>query len=140
MWSVKLEYPGEEPTIIKLTDSKTVLGSYTVLKNQFFNDLYRKVSRNRNYYSTQAVKNVTKEDGEDWSDNSWFLIMARDKNNLDVWLLLKQEPDGSGRITGIGPDEFTNYIKDNKSFPFYETVEAIIRAPKKWIKILVLVN
>ncbi|MEM2907064.1 MAG: hypothetical protein QW739_03180, partial [Candidatus Odinarchaeota archaeon] len=65
---------------------------------------------------------------------------ARDKNNLDVWLLLKQEPDGSGRITGIGPDEFTNYIKDNKSFPFYETVEAIIRAPKKWIKILVLVN
>ncbi len=140
MWSIILENTREDLKIIRLTDCKTVFGSYTLLKPKFFDDLYKRVTWKRNYQSMQAVKKVTGEDGEDWSSNSWFLILARDKNNLDVWMLIKQEPDGSGIITGIGPEQFTEYIKNHRDFPFYETVEAIIRSPGKWSRILVLVN
>ncbi|WEU40275.1 MAG: hypothetical protein OdinLCB4_007355 [Candidatus Odinarchaeum yellowstonii] len=140
MWVITLEKIDEKFKTIQLADCKKIFGSYTVLKPEFFDDLYRRVTGRRNYQSMQGVKQVTGEDGQDWSENSWYLILARDKKNLDFWLLVKQEPDGSGRITGVGPDQLTQYIKENRDFPFLETVEALIRAPGKWSKILVLVN
>lgn len=140
LWSIILESVSEEFKTIQLTDCKLLTGSYTVLNRKFFDDLYKRVTWKRHYQSMQAIKEVIGEDGQDWSDNSWYLILARDKNNLDFWILIKQEPDGTGRIVGAGPEQFTQHIKDNKEFPFHETVEAIIRHSGKWSKILVLVN
>ena len=97
--------------------------------------------RCRNYFSGFFINQVTGPDGVDWSNNSWFLIMCRDINNLDFWMLIKQEPDKSGWVVGYGPDEFVDFIvKDKKDFPIEETIISTVKSPGKWRKLMVLVN
>lgn len=140
MWRVSVEAAECDSSVIMLHDAKSVFGEYLALNKVFFDDLYLTVRRRRNYCSGLGIKSVTGLDCKDWSSNSWFLIMARDKNNLDFWVLIKQEPDQSGRIVGVGPDEFIEYLPASGGFPFHKVVEAIVNDPKRWKKLLVLVN
>ena len=141
MWIVKLKKIADfEFSTFKLHDAKRITKSYQRLKSVFFDDLYKQVKKRRNYTSAFLIDTVTGPDNQDWSNNSWYLVVSRDTNNLDVWLFIKQEPDASGWVVGVGPDAFVEYIQSKNDFPFNETVESILRSPKKWKKLVVLVN
>jgi len=131
----------ETPPCLELTDVKSLIGSYCIrLKREFFARLLHLIKKKKNYTSHYAVEKVENSLGEDWSNNSWYLIVGLDRENLPYWLLIKQEPDESGIITGVGPEGFTNIIKEKGKGIFETLIYWVLEDPERWRTMAVLVN
>jgi hypothetical protein len=140
LWKIFLKDTTTEIEPVSLHDAIEIIGKYIILKSSFFNDLYERVKTKRHYFSEFKIDKVLGPDEKDWSDNSWYLIMGSDKEKLKLWILVKQEPDATGRIVGYGPDNFVEYIKSKREYSVEEHIISIIKDPKKWVNLIILVN
>ncbi|MHA1409835.1 MAG: hypothetical protein ACTSQY_05960 [Candidatus Odinarchaeia archaeon] len=141
MWKVFLnEFMGKKNTYVLLSDAKSLLGGYLVVKKDFFNDLYARVTGQKHYSSDYQISKVIGLDKADWTNNSWYLIIAKKTDDLDFWLLLKQEPDATGRLVGIGPNDFVEFFEETDNNIIEDYLVSIVLHPKKWKNVIVFVN
>jgi len=65
----------------------------------------------KHYAIGKAIEKVTGIDKEDWTKNSWILVMAKEaKNKVVFWMLFKRSQDLSGMLVGIGPAAFAESL------------------------------
>jgi len=131
---------GKKNTYVLLSDAKSLLGGYLVVKKDFFNDLYARVTGQKHYSSDYQISKVIGLDKADWTNNSWYLIIAKKTDDLDFWLLLKQEPDATGRLVGIGPNDFVEFFEETDNNIIEDYLVSIVLHPKKWKNVIVFVN
>jgi len=142
MWIVFLRSEsGVENINVKLDDLKELIGEYRIrVKKEFFDRLLYLIKKKKHYTSHYAIEKVENNKGEDWSNNSWYLVVSVDSNNLIYWLLIKQEPDEKGIVVGVGPAGFTQIVKEKKETALEMLIYWILEDPKRWNKISVIVN
>ncbi|MHA1680196.1 MAG: hypothetical protein ACTSUE_04260 [Promethearchaeota archaeon] len=108
--NIEMEEISQELSVV---DLEQLFGSYLIVRRKFFDDLLTKITSIKHYSVGKGIGDVTGVDGQDWTKNSWFFIMAKEmKNNSVFWMLLKREQDLSSVLVAIGPDEFAESVNN----------------------------
>ncbi|MFX0100066.1 MAG: hypothetical protein ACFFCS_10840 [Candidatus Hodarchaeota archaeon] len=112
-WSIHIKMESDISEDMKIVDIQQVFDSYIVVKRNFFDDLLKVIPKVRHYSVGKGIESVTGIDGEDWTKNSWLLVMAKEARGDTVfWLLFKRQQNLSGVLVAFGPDEFAKSVLD----------------------------
>ncbi|MEX2681179.1 MAG: hypothetical protein Q6373_006235 [Candidatus Sigynarchaeota archaeon] len=96
---------------LDLIDLQKLFGAYMTIKKKFFDDLLVTMSNAKHYSAGKAIEQVTGFDQQDWTKNSWLMVMAKEaKNKVVFWMLFKRLEDLSGMLVGVGPNAFAESI------------------------------
>jgi hypothetical protein len=110
-WVIKMRLDPEISEELKLVDLQVAFGSYMGIRKKFFEDLLTVAPNAKNYAVGKAIESVTGIDSDDWTKNSWLLVMAKElKNKAVYWLLFKRNQQMDGVLVAIGPEEFPKSI------------------------------
>lgn len=110
-WMLSMKIDADVQEQIELIDLQKLFGAYMTIKKKFFDDLITTVPSVKHYAIGKAIEKVTGADKEDWTKNSWILVMAKEaKNKVVFWMLFKRLQDLSGMLVGIGPAAFAESI------------------------------
>jgi len=110
-WMLSMKIDADVQEQIELVDLQKLFGAYMTIKKKFFDDLITTVPGVKHYAIGKAIEKVTGVDKEDWTKNSWILVMAKEaKNKVVFWMLFKRLQDLSGMLVGIGPAAFAESI------------------------------
>jgi hypothetical protein len=106
-WIVRMRMDPEVSEELKLVDLQVAFGSYMGIRKKFFEDLLTVAPNAKNYAIGKGIESVTGIDNDDWTKNSWLLVMAKDVKDKSVyWLLFKRTQQMDGVLVAIGPEEF----------------------------------
>jgi len=106
--SIKIDEIKEK---LDLIDLQKLFGAYMTIKKKFFDDLLVTMSNAKHYTAGKAIEQVTGFDKQDWTKNSWLMVMAKEaKNKAVFWMLFKRMEDLSGILVGVGPNAFAESI------------------------------
>ena len=113
LWKVFLRYT-DNGIIMKnldLIDISSFFGGYLKIKRSYFNELIKMIKISKKYITKKAIEKViASESDEDWTNNPWMIIVAKDnEKGMPFWFLIKRERDLSGSVIAIGPKEFAQY-------------------------------
>ncbi|MBN2154357.1 MAG: hypothetical protein JW839_23075 [Candidatus Lokiarchaeota archaeon] len=109
-WHVAIKID-EIQEALDLVDLKKLFGAYMTIKKKFFDDLLTTMPNVRHYSAGKAIESVGGFDKQDWTKNSWIMVMAKEaKNKVVFWMLFKRLEDLSGMLVAIGPDAFAESI------------------------------
>ncbi len=96
---------------LDLLDLQKLFGAYMTIKKKFFDDLLVTMSNAKHYTAGKAIESVAGFDKQDWTKNSWVMVMAKEsKNKVVFWMLFKRLEDLSGMLVGVGPNAFAESI------------------------------
>ena len=110
-WVISVKIDADVQEQVDLVDIQRLFGAYMTIKKKFFDDLITTVHGVKHYAIGKAIEKVTGVDKEDWTKNSWILVMAKEaKNKVVFWMLFKRLQDLSGMLVGIGPAAFAESI------------------------------
>jgi len=109
-WNIKIKID-EILEKLDLLDLQKLFGAYMTIKKKFFDDLLVTISNAKHYTAGKAIESVTGFDKQDWTKNSWVMVMAKEsKNKVVFWMLFKRLEDLSGMLVGVGPNAFAESI------------------------------
>ncbi|NMC04395.1 MAG: hypothetical protein GYA24_04245 [Candidatus Lokiarchaeota archaeon] len=110
-WSMKIKIDADMQETLDLVDLQKLFGAYMTIKKKFFDDLLTTMPIAKHYAAGKAIESVTGFDKQDWTKNSWILIMAKEaKSRLVFWMLYKRLEDLSGMLVAVGPNAFAESI------------------------------
>jgi hypothetical protein len=140
LWKIDLRIDNEEDHI-ELKDIKGIFNGYLVINRTFFDELIEIVKKNKKYSIGKGIHRVVGPDEEDWSMNSWMLIMFQDKERkIPFWFLFKREKDLSAHLVSIGPDNSFKYFKSSEvsDNEIKRIIEYLLAYPQKF-ELLILI-
>ena len=110
-WTVAIKIDADVQETLELQDMQKLFGAYMTIKKKFFDDLLTTMPNVKHYTAGKAIEAVTGCDKQDWTKNSWILVMAKEaKNKVVFWMLFKRLEDLSGMLVGVGPTAFAESI------------------------------
>ncbi len=128
-------------TQIKLLSLKSVLKSFPVIEEEFFDDLRSKVY-NLNYYSfVQCIKRIIGPNNEDYDILTWNFIWAFDNENRMFQFLFQKVKDvekSQAILVALAPPELAKLFSEFKKDAILRTL-SILNTPSK-IKFLMILG
>ncbi len=110
-WTTVIKIDADVQETLELLDMQKLFGAYMTIKKKFFDDLLTTMPNVKHYAAGKAIESVTGIDKQDWTKNSWILVMAKEaKNKVVFWMLFKRLEDLSGMLVGVGPTAFAESI------------------------------
>jgi len=110
-WVLSIKMDPDIREKLELLDLQKLFGAYMTIKKKFFDDLITTMPGVKHYSAGKAIEAVTGIDKQDWTKNSWILVMAKEaKNKVVFWMLFKRLQDLSGMLVGVGPAAFAESI------------------------------
>jgi hypothetical protein len=110
-WMIAIKIDADVQETLELLDLQKLFGAYMTIKKKFFDDLLTTMPNVKHYAAGKAIESVTGIDKQDWTKNSWILVMAKEaKNKVVFWMLFKRLEDLSGMLVGVGPTAFAESI------------------------------
>lgn len=110
-WNIHVEMESDISEDLGMVDIQQIFESYLAVRRNFFDDLLKTIPKVRHYSVGKGIKSVTGIDKEDWTKNSWLLVMAKEARGDTVfWLLFKRQQNLSGILVAAGPDEFVKSV------------------------------
>jgi hypothetical protein len=110
-WTMAIKIDADVHENLDLIDLQKLFGAYLTIKKKFWDDLLTTMPNVKHYTAGKAIESVSGFDKQDWTKNSWILIMAKEaKNKVVFWMLFKRLEDLSGMLVAIGPNAFAESI------------------------------
>jgi hypothetical protein len=134
-WQITIKIGNEVQDKLKMYDIDHILEGYLNVNRTFFDELLDIVKMINKYAVGKGLEKIIGPDKENWTQNPWLLIMAKDKENeIPFWLLFKREKDLTGHLVAIGPKIYYDYFNKNKEpeDEIKKFLEYIIAYPQKF--------
>jgi hypothetical protein len=142
LWKVDLSIDNEKDHI-ELEDIKQIFNGYLLINRTFFDELLEIVKKNKKYSIGKGISRVIGPDEEDWTMNSWLLIMFQDKERkIPFWFLFKREKDLSAHLVSLGPKNSYEYFKSSEvsDNEVKRVIEYLLAYPQKFELLILIPN
>jgi len=125
---------------IELEDVYNIFSSYPLVSKKFFKDLVNNIERKNHYWAEAGFQEII-ANGQRYEPHDWIFIWAIDFKDRLFWILFSRavELGGRGALAGIGPPEFTEFIKQFGKNSIIPTL-TLINDPEKMKKVVVIVS
>ncbi len=119
-WQLSVESYNEnkEKQLIELIfyDYEKLVKKPYFLNNEYFLELYQKSKNSDKYSFSGGLTKILSPDGDDYSQNSFYIISGTDQNQLLYAVLLGEVQDVGFKIVAFYPKFLERQIETNPKF------------------------
>jgi hypothetical protein len=131
----------QEPTVIPLTDVKTVMPSYPLIERKFFDDLVDRCRQHQHYFVETAMLKLVTDAGKELNPDLWIFVWAQDFKDRVFQLLFERNPDygGKGALAAVAPPDMVEFLSSMKYNAILPTL-TLLTSPDKMKQVAILVS